>query len=168
MCRSHFLLVHGDEEKAKTLAEKLQICLTEEGQMVEGPWSIIGGENTLDAWQRLSSRAMAVVVLVSPALFQDNGLCRCLLEMQHSHPDTIVPLFLEPQSSQRLPLNLTFLHHTNGKVVPESHWDPYPFIRSLQEKCQRLKYFCREIEALKTIVDEVRVNTNYVCPCGAC
>lgn len=168
MCRSHFLLVHGAGEKEKKLAEELQRRLKEMGQVVEGPWSIICGENMLNAWQRLSSMAMAVVVLLSPTLFQDTGLCNCLSEMQDSHRDTIIPLFLEPVSPQGLPPNLAFLRHTIGRVVPESQWNPQPFIRSLLEKCQRCRYICQEVATLNTLVGKLRVNTNYVCPCGTC
>ncbi|KAG0724390.1 hypothetical protein GWK47_040643 [Chionoecetes opilio] len=125
VCRSHFLLVHGAGQREATLAEELRVRLEEEGQVVVGSWSIIGGENMLDAWQKLSSRAMAVVVMLSPALFQDTTLCSCLLEMQHSHPDTIVPLFLEPLSLNRLPPRLAFLTHTIGRVVPQDHWDAH-------------------------------------------
>lgn len=166
--RSKYLLVYGDEEREAALAEKLKRVLEEEGQAVEGPWCIRGGDLILEAWQRLSSRAAAVVVLVSPALFQDLDLCRCLAEMQYSHPDTIAPLFLDSYSPRNLPADLTFLSHAGGRSVPQSHWDPQSFVKSLVERCQHLRYFCREIAILNSILDSLKENADYVCPCGRC
>lgn len=166
--RSKYLLVYGDGESDVALAGKLKRVLEEEGQTVEGPWCIRGGDLVLEAWQRLSGQAAAVVVLVSPALFQDLQLCRCLAEMQYSHPDTIAPLFLESSSPRNLPADLTFLSYAGGRSIPSSHWDPQPFIKSLVERCQRLRYVCREIAILNSILDSLRDDPDYVCPCGRC
>lgn len=166
--RSKYLLVHGEEARDTALAQELRRTLEEEGQVVVGPWSIRGGEIILEAWQRLSSQAVAVVVVVSPALFQDVALCHCLAEMQYSHPKNMVPLFLEPSTPRNLPPDMIFLSHAVERMVPGSHWDPQPFVRSLMESCQRFRHFCREIKVLNSTLDSLRENADYVCPCGRC
>lgn len=171
ICRSQYLLVHGNEIRDAALAQELARILEDEGQTVKGPWSIRAGDRFIEAWQRLASRARTVVVLLSPALFQDTVLCRTLAEMQYTHPDTIVPLFLEPSSPRDLPPYLTFLSYTWCRTVPEGHWDPHPFIEWLVRSCQRLKHFCREILALNLLLDRLDSMENcadYVCPCGRC
>ncbi|XP_063869473.1 uncharacterized protein LOC135105232 isoform X2 [Scylla paramamosain] len=168
VCRKHFLMVYGEGEKEKRLVDKLKRCLRNEGEEVEGPWSIFYGQDITNGWQRLSNNAKAVVVLMSPTLFQDNRLCRYLSEMWHSHQDTIMPLFLEPLTPHNLPSSLAFLRQTNGRKVSENDWNPHSFITSLLQQCSRLRCFCMEISSLEALVSELQDNPDYVCPCGTC
>lgn len=168
VCRKHFFIVYGEGEKEEKLANELKRCLRNKGEEVEDPRSISYGQNIQDGWHRLSSTAKAMVVLVSPTLFQDQLMCRYLSEVRCYHPDTIMPLFLEPRTPWSLPFNLAFLRQLNGRQVPENHWNPDPFIMYLLHQCNRSIHFCKRILLLTTLVRELQDNPDYVCPCGTC